>query len=84
LRTTFDHGGDVFGSMAGGLGPIEDAATKSEPFLDLAEVLEFRGQLDEASAAVADALELCERMGNLVMVARARKRLEELRSPAGR
>ena len=53
---------------------------RGDSLLDLAEVLEFGGQRDEAAQRVEEALDLYERKGNLVMAGRARERLEELRS----
>ncbi|HEY8630770.1 MAG TPA: hypothetical protein VIL73_09595 [Gaiellaceae bacterium] len=45
-------------------------------------MLELAGRRDEAAAEVEQALALYERKGNLVMIGRARTRLEGLREVA--
>ena len=51
----------------------------ADALLVLAEVLRLADRPDEAAAAVADALALSGRKGNLVLAERARARLEQLR-----
>jgi tetratricopeptide (TPR) repeat protein len=56
----------------------EDIAGQGDVYADFAEVLELGGKLDEASAALEQALARYERKGNLVSAARARERLAAL------
>jgi predicted ATPase/class 3 adenylate cyclase len=51
---------------------------KGHALLDLAEVLELAGKLDEAQTALREALALFEAKGNVVSAARARERMSEL------
>jgi hypothetical protein len=48
-------------------------------YADLGEVLLLAGKLDEAAAALEQALERYDRKGNLVMAGRVRDRLSALR-----
>ena len=47
---------------------------------DLAEVLAAAGRLDEAEAALEQALDRCERKKNLALARQVRERLAELRA----
>ena len=51
---------------------------QADAFGDLADVLGASGRPEEAAAALADAVELCETKGNIVGAAHARMRLSEL------
>jgi len=55
--------------------------SRGDAHSDLAEVLELAARRDEAAVEVEKALALYERKGNIVMLERARARLEELRRP---
>ena len=57
----------------------DDLANRPDATLDLAEVLELAGQREEAMTELEHALALYERKGNLVMAARARERLADMR-----
>ena len=52
---------------------------QGDALCDLAEVLEAAGRIDEAAAALEQALERYERKKNLAMVAQVRPKLEALR-----
>ncbi len=55
---------------------------QGDTYADLGEVLLLAGRVEEASAALEQALARYERKGNLVMAARTRDRLEMLREAA--
>jgi class 3 adenylate cyclase/tetratricopeptide (TPR) repeat protein len=55
---------------------------QGDAFCDLAEVLTAAGRIDDAVAALEQALERYERKKNLAMVAQVQPRLEALRDPA--
>lgn len=51
---------------------------QGQAWLDLAEVLDLAGKVDEARAATEESVERFERKGNIVMARRARRRLDEM------
>ncbi len=57
-------------------------ASQSDVYADLAEVLLLGGKRDQAAVALEEALDRCERKGNIVAAGRMRERLAELHAAA--